>query len=164
MTVVHIAVLILRIFAVLIAYFSIQNFVYAFNFYSDDLSVQWLGCVVALSPVLVALFIWFLPYSVVSLLAGKINENDKQASPVTLDQFTTISYLILVVYLSFHLVSDSVYWFSFSQAINSNELISVLTEDQKASINATLAEAVFVLFLIVGRKKIIQAFKAFRQL
>ena len=164
MTAVHIAILIVRIFAVLIAYFSIQNFVNAFTFYSDSFALQWLSYAMALSPVLIAACIWFLPYTAVGFLAGKIDEGEKRISPVSLDQFTTITYLILVVYLLFNVISDSVYWFSISQYIKSNELISGLTEDQRASINATVVEALFVIFLMVGRKKIVSALKAFRQI
>jgi len=163
MKIIDIVVLIARVLAISIAFVAIQNFFFALTFYSENQWMNWVTVMYTVCPILIGILIWWMPYSAVRLFTGNIDFHKETETSISAEQFSSICFLVLSLYLSFNVISDAMYWFSILQYSQANQLVDQLTADQKAGINATIVEAVFVILLFFGRKKMIKLFYKLRQ-
>jgi len=105
--------------------------------------------------------VWFLPYSVAKLLTGNISNEKNNIEKISPDHLSNVVFLVLALYLTFQVVSDAGYWLYYYLNYESYGLNDIGI-DAKASIFATALEAIVLVILILGRRKIFSIFKKLR--
>ncbi|VAX09329.1 hypothetical protein MNBD_GAMMA26-2558 [hydrothermal vent metagenome] len=103
---------------------------------------------------IVAILLWFFPYTVASKILP--NENpEKQAYSWNREEALTCGFIILGVYFLYYVISDAIYWLYISNySLSFEDLPVELNADQLARIYATIVEFVITILLIFGSRGI----------
>lgn len=161
---IHVAATIVRLFAICI-------FVYAINLSvstvmliasSDStlLNVSAAGIIVALT--IVSIVLWNFPVSISRKLTGMPAQFDEDKLEFNQGEFLSICIFALGLYFSYGLVGEAIYWYIFLNDPMVIEMQSEIPADQRASLWAFGARAIFVLLLLIGNRIIVKAFNTLR--
>lgn len=161
MTISHLIVLLVRAFAICLAIYSINGFVYSVLLFSGNDNFSILSIGVPASIMLAGILVWFMPYSLAKSLTGHIETFDSEPSLISSNQFAAITFLILALYLSFSVISDISYWLYYYLNFEKYGLTEIGLE-AKASIFSTVFETMFLLVMILGRQKVFFYFNKLR--
>lgn len=96
-------------------------------------------------------------------MTGLSSIEDKEQHGISSEQFFIIIFSAIGVYLLFNVVSDIGYWIYVTQNLEKISPILTLTVEHKASIFATGIEAIFVVCLFIGRKRLFNFIKQLRK-
>jgi len=161
----HLVALGVRLFALGLAIFTLNNSIRIFAFFKIGQfnigEIAYTGTMVSLA--MLSLLLWKFPLVVARSITDFPKLNENELNDIKSDRLLHVGLIILGIYLLFNVFSDLVYWgiFWFStQRDYSSEV--VLTLEQKSSIFITLIQLVFVLFLILGSNKVITIAKKLR--
>jgi hypothetical protein len=161
MNISHLIILLVRAFAICLAIYSMNTFIYNMLLYVDSGVISKLSVGFPASILLAGVLVWFLPYSFARVLTGNSDLNESSSDKVSFEQFSNTIFLTLALYLIFKVISDGGYWLYFYLNFESYAMEDIGI-DAKASIFATVLEAFFVVILLLGRKKIFHLFKMLR--
>ena len=161
----HLVALGVRLFALGLAIFTLENAIRIFAFFKTGQfnfgEIAYTGTMISLA--LLSLLLWKFPLVVARSIAEFPSLNENELNDIKSDRLLHVGLIILGIYLLFNIFSDLIYWgiFSFSsQRDYSSEV--VLTLEQKSLLLTTMIEFVLVLFLILGSNKIISIIKKLR--
>jgi hypothetical protein len=116
-----------------------------------------------ISILLVAVFLWFFPYTASKILTGSsLREQEVQPS-ITAEQMSSIMFVVLGAFLLFNVVSDIGYWIFLTQSAEAQSDLFTLTIENKASMFATGLEAALAICLFFGRKGFLKTLVKLRQ-
>jgi len=107
------------------------------------------------------ILVWFLPMTLARSMTGykgKIEDSSDEIGP---EQFASIAFLVLALYLSYRVLSDGTYWLYYYFNYEKYGLAEIGI-DASASMYATSIEAIFLIVMLLGRKGIFQLFKKLR--
>jgi len=156
--------MITRLFAIAVAIYSINRFVYSVALYLSSDSFSYLNLGYSASILLISIFVWFMPYSFISLLTGHKGKIENDKTVASSEDITSIVFGSLALYLLYKVISDISYWVYFYLFIeNQGYYENQLSVDQKASIFATAIEAIFIVILISGNRKIFELIRWLRK-
>lgn len=157
MTISALVVLLARLFAIAVGIYTVSSFINSLIFYTSNDTYSTLALGYFSSLLLLSVIIWFAPLSFIRLLTGQTGNIKKPSESMSAGQFANIAFAILAMYLLYRVISDIGYWSFFYLNFEANEYyLSEITLDQKSAIFATALELVFIMILLVGRKKIFE--------
>lgn len=157
----HLIILLVRSFAICLAIYSINNFVYSGLLLNEFNTFSIATVAIPASTMLAGILIWFMPYTLARSLTGYKGELNVDSHPISTEQFSAIVFLILALYLAYRVISDGSYWLYYY--LNYEKYgISEIGLDTEAAMFGTILEAIFLLMMLLGRKKIFYYFKKLR--
>jgi len=157
----HLIILLVRSFAICLAIYSINNVIYSGLLFNEFNTFSIATVAIPASTMLAGILIWFMPYTLARSLTGYKGELNSDSHPISTEQFSAITFLILALYLAYRVISDGSYWLYYY--LNYEKYgISEIGIDPEASMFSTILEAIFLLLILLGRKKIFYYFKKLR--
>ena len=157
----HLIILLVRFFAICLAIYSINSFVYS-GLLSSGISGFTVASIAIPASIMIAgILIWFMPYSLARSLTGYRGKLETDSKPISLEQFSAITFLVLALYLAYRIVSDASYWLYY-YLYYENYGLTEIGIDPEASMFSTLIELIFLILILLGRKKIFFYFKKLR--
>ena len=157
----HLIILLVRFFAICLAIYSINSVVYSGLLFNEYSPFTVSAVAIPASTILASILIWFMPYSCARLLTGYEGKFESETNPVSGDQFSATVFLTLALYLGYRVISDGSYWLYYY--INYEKYgLSEIGLEPEASMFSTILEAVFLVLILLGRKKIFYYFKKLR--
>lgn len=152
----HIVALAVRLFAILVGLYAVQTGLVWTSWFMDQgqeaISFLFAGGMVF--TVVVAAVLWRFPMTIARRLVDFRDPGESEVSSASAEQLQVVGFSILGLYLLFHVVSDLVSWAVIWYANQRNHTLTELTLEQMASMIATVVELVFVLFLLLGTRRI----------
>jgi hypothetical protein len=154
-----------RLFALVVLIYSIRNGVSLVPYFYEQ---GWEGESYFFAAAMVLLFIvsillWKFPLSVARGLVKFKEPGEADAPSVSAEQIQIVGFSILGLYLLFYVLSDIVYWVIIWFANQRNTTVSIeLPIDQIGAMVSTVIEFIFVLFLLVGGKRIAEVLRKVR--
>lgn len=165
MEVKQIVALLVKVFALALALYSLNNTASIISFIQDSTFRDTAYFQIASSTclLLVALFLWFFPFSVAAKILPAGSEESKHVGNITYEDMRAICFTTIALYLLFNVVSDAFYWGSFFVIYNTdpNNLLEI-SPFEKASIFTTVIELMILLPLLFGRKGFAKLFYKLR--
>lgn len=162
MKIVHVLALAVRLFAIGLFVYALNTGVVAAMMSKEVDAFLLVGYVIPIAYILIAVLLWFFPFTVIaSLIKGFKIESDEESAYKT-SEIIDAMFIVLGLFLLFRVISDGTYWFMLSQYASTGDVPVDLGADRKASIAATVVEAVIALVIIFGRKGIYNFIKKFR--
>jgi len=161
----HIVALAVRLFAIALAIYALRNGIslvpYFYEQGSHGSSYSYAAVMIVL--LFVAVGLWYFPLTVTQNLVTFRGAGETDLSSASADQLQLAGFTILGLYLLFHVLSDVVYWGSIWFIVQRSSGPPIeLSLDQKARMAATLIELIFVLFLLLGTRRIVDLLRKFR--
>jgi hypothetical protein len=104
--------------------------------------------------IVVAVLLWRFPMTIARSMVDFRDPGESDASSASMEQLQNVGFTILGLYLLFHVVSDLVSWAVIWFVNQRNHTLTALTVEQVASMIATGVELMFVLFLLLGARRI----------
>ena len=163
MTISNLIVLVARLFAIAVGVYAVSGGINSSVYYAaTGASVfYFLGYYVGLF--LLGVLVWFMPYSFIRLLTGHKGEVETPSEAINGEQFANIAFATLALYLLYRVASDIGYWSFFYFYFEESAYDPVeLPLDQKAAMFATALEALLMIVLLVGRKRVLRFIKTLR--
>lgn len=152
----HIVALAVRLFAIVLGLYALRNGVSLVPFFHgqewEGASYLFAGGMAVLF--LVAVYLWKYPFTVSRGLVAFKEPGDVEVESATASQLEVAGFTILGLYLAFSVLSDLSYWaiIWFVSQRNSDFQVE-LSIEQIAGMVATAIEFIFVLFLLLGAKR-----------
>ncbi|NEV65386.1 hypothetical protein [Thiorhodococcus minor] len=147
-----------RLFSIFLAIYSLQFIASMASHLRALDGVSFIYLVTALSMMAISFLLWSFPSIVARKLIGSYPGNDLENLKIFADikQVQLASISILTIYLLFNVVSDLVMYFSVLALMAKRQGVPLeLSLEYKASMIATVAELVFVLFLLLRKRQVI---------
>jgi len=151
------------VFAIFLFVYVLDLTVRALSFSTDISSLDLSYLVLPISYLLVALLLWFFPFTAVATLVRGFRLQDTPEKKFKESEIADTLFILLGLYLIFHVVSDAAYWGLIVQYNNSIDPNATLSVEEKASIGATVIEGILALALILKRKGIMTALRNLRK-
>ena len=159
----------IHILAVAIRLFSIGLFVYALNMGVGVISMASIaenyglvGFVLAGSLLIISVLLWFFPFTALASLTRGFQVELTDDQNYEFNEVADFLVVLVGIYLLYHVVSDAAYWILILQLTSASNYPIEITPDQKALVGATIVEAILAVWLILGRKGLINFIKAAR--
>ncbi|MEM7358950.1 MAG: hypothetical protein AAF431_07630 [Pseudomonadota bacterium] len=151
---IHVAATVVRLFAIsLFVYIlGMLQFVVSFTQHEDPFAPILTSLIILFGVFVVALCLWNFPLSVAKKVTNILEEGDDQSSSMNADEFASICFFTLGLYLLYGLVGEFVYWVRFLNDPLVLELQQELPVDQIANLWALGFRTVLVVFLLVGNQ------------
>lgn len=164
MKIAHILALAVRLFAIGLFVYALNTGVLAALMSKEVDAFLLVGYVIPIAYILVAILLWFFPFTVISnLIKGFKIEGDEESAYKT-SEIIDAMFIILGLFLLFRVIADGTYWFMLNQYASTGDVPVELGADRKANIVATIVEGVIALLIIFGRKGIYTFVKKFRSI
>lgn len=155
MNISHLVVLLVRAFAIFLAFYSISLLIF---FYTVTGGIDLFSLINLVFPAIllvIAILAWLLPYSVAQFLSGyKGVMESSDTTPISTEQFTKILLLVLLLYLLFGVIADAGYWFYYFTK-HEDYGIEQIALESKANVFSLFVQLLFLIFILLGRKKIV---------
>ena len=153
----HIVALAVRLFALMLAFFSITNIAKLLPLVHKDgwetISPYYFA--IMASFILVAIFLWNFPMTVSKGLVKFKGPAENDVEKANIEQIEIVAVTILGLYLLYFVISDMVYWGIVIFVSATSRIPIEISVDQKGQIIATIIETIFVLFLLLGSKRVV---------
>lgn len=143
----------LRVFAIILFVFALRqsslifSVLFTDNLGEIDVSISLLTATFVI-PLITAIVCWFFPITIAKKIVRP--DLDLEVEPVNYQTLLAVFILAIGLFLTFYVISDIVYWVTYSKFIPSGELDS----DSKAAI-ATTAVETLVAFIFLCRARTI---------
>ncbi len=157
----HLIILLVRFFAICLTIYSINNAVYSGMLLSEPNGLSIANLAIPISIMIAGVLIWFMPYTLARSLTGYKGKLESESSPMSAEQFSTITFLVLSLYLAYRIVSDGSYWLYYYLNHEKYGLTEIGLEPS-ASMFSTILELFFFVLMVLGRKKIFYYLKKIR--
>jgi hypothetical protein len=161
MNIYHLIILLVRFLAICLAIYSINSFVFSWLAFQTPDAFSFVSLIIPGSIMLAGVLIWFMPMSVARSITGYKGEADEGSEKLTSEQFSSITFLMLALYLGYRVLSDGTYWLYYYLNYKQYEMLEVGI-DATASMYSTVVEAVFLIAMLLGRRGIFHLFRKLR--
>lgn len=160
----HIVALAVRLFAILVGLYAVQAGLVSISWFIDQgqEAVSFLFAGGMIFTIVVAVVLWRFPMTVTRGLVKFRDPGESEISSASVEQLQHVGFSILGLYLLFHVVSDLVSWAVVWFVSQRNHTLTELTLEQVANMIATGVELVFVLFLLLGTRRISELLRRLR--
>ncbi|MCP3671162.1 MAG: hypothetical protein GY814_12160, partial [Gammaproteobacteria bacterium] len=154
----HIVALAIRLFAIVLAIYAIRNGVSLVPHFAEQ---GWkvaapIHAGIMVSLVVLAIALWWFPLTVAKGLVNFKEGANQDVCKVEPKVLEAAAYTVLGLYLLFGVLSDVIYWLFILLVTNRNpQMMIEITLEQKAAMVTTAVEFVFVLFLLLGSKRMV---------
>jgi hypothetical protein len=116
-----------------------------------------------LTLLLLSVGLWMFPLTIARGLVAFRDPGDVEVKSANADQIQTIAFSVLGLYLLYHVLSDIVYWgFILFISLRNNAIPIEISIEQIGLMLATAVELIFVLFLLLGARRIVTLLRKFR--
>ncbi len=164
----HLIAVGVRLFAISLIIFILQNIATIITFYLDSdfvlENIEYYIGLIILSPLLV-LWLWFFPLKIASKISGFPAIDPEQLENIQYKKLLETGIILIGIYCLYFAIVDLFYWMFFWFLLPSDYSYAdkVLTFDQKANTITTVLELVFAVYLILGNKGIAKIIRKLRQ-
>jgi hypothetical protein len=161
----HIIALIVRLFSIVLVVYALRNGItfVPFLYGQGDLLQANIFAGLMVSILIIAIVLWKFPLTVARNLVAFREPGNIEIESVSENQIQVVAFSVLGLYFLFYVVSDIVYWFYLWLVSQRDpEIPMEFSIDQKGQMVSTAIEFVFVLFLLLGSKRIAELLRKSR--
>ena len=154
----HIVALTVRLFAIVLGLFATREAVSMLPYVYEQgwHDITYLYASFSIFMVVAAIFLWYFPITITRGLIKFKEPGKTEINSATAEEVQIVGLSVLGIYLLFHVMSDIFYWgYIWLVSQRSTEIHMQLTNEQVGSIVATIVELFFVLFLLLGTKRVV---------
>jgi hypothetical protein len=161
----HILAVIIRLFSIALFIYAVNSipFIFSMNQYQDSLVPLVLSLIVIVLVLFVAVFLWKFPLSIARKITEIPGETDTLPSSMSSEEFASICFFTLGLYLLYRVTGELVYWVKFLNDPLVQQMQGEIPADQMASLWALGIRTALVVVLLFGNKNIVQFLKWLRK-
>ena len=155
----------IRLFAVVLGLYALRNGISfsAYLFEEGQAGSAYMYGALMAAVFIACIGLWRFPLTLARGLVPISEKHGEEAQQISSDQLLEVGLVLLGIYFLFGVISDIGYWISML-VMSSRDIDAPLTITlkQKALVLSTVVEAVLVMFLLLGKNRVLELFRKAR--